>query len=46
MGGIDLVLVMGIIGFPFYAGIVGLSEVVEGAQGWLIFFKLNILAQG
>ena len=42
MGEISLVLVLGLvlvlIGVPFYACIVGLNEVVEGAQVWLIVF--------
>ena len=35
---IDLVLVLGLIGVPFYAWIVGFFEVVEGYQVWLIVF--------
>ena len=50
MGEIDPVLFLGLvlvlIGVPFSAWIVGLSEVVEDARGWLLVFYLSILAQG
>ena len=41
-----MVMVLVLIGVPFSAWIVGLSEVVEDAQVLLLVFYLSILAQG
>ena len=39
-------MVLVLIGVPFSAWIVGLSEVVEDTRGWLLIFYISILAQG